>query len=1113
MATRKITIRADWQDRGAARGADQTREKIDRMAEAGDRVNHRMVALGSAIAAAFTGAGVAAVTRMALDLARLADQVEITTNAFGAQARKWGSTGPEELGKLRTAVGGTLSDLNLMARVGAAVDAGLTFSQSRTAVEYLRRYSLAFQKDFNQLTQTIFTGLSRGSVLMLDDAGIIIDASSKIFDGLNEIEKKSALVGEAIRLMGEKMSALPAIESNIITETDRLTGSVENLKIAVGQIFSEDVSSFTASLTTLIDAATNAIKGIGQQPLPSGPPPGSGNLADDLQAAYKQVLQTGLTTEEAQILKGAATYAERAGRDPIDEDRRAFMAILEERAEMIQFIANFGKSVPIPKDAFAGYESPFSSGGSAIEAAQRLAEEQDRALTAALDRAEAEEKAAQAVERQYQALVKQAGDDLRSGRAIPDPGDLPVYIQRQNARLEEEDLNEALYGGLSPEEAAKFREELEKGWAAMTGGAEAFDQSALVTISAIENLTHQLNFLPEGFENVASAATNALRAMSTKNPFDIVSAGIGAISLVAGIFTSRAQRAAQIEEQNRRIREAYRREQEKLNEAIEDAADLAGKFARALEGLDTAQIRSQIGADITAIQQMLGNQGLTPDNIIEQSDRIRGLIREKYTFDGVFDERFSYLYRHLNEAVTAAQVIEEQKAGAEIAAREEQTEAVIKAIERQREAVLQALTDAEEAQRAARLREVGAQFDYIEAELRARYQPQLQAVAGDEAATLILREQVFADIAKIRAAEADAGTQALQGVSQRFSDARDRTNALYDGYVEAVRAATTDLSVPFEQAIAQQTQDFLARWEAGLPLESDTTSAIQDLVLWQLAVAGSLETAGIMNLTEQQISDLTGVNETLKTAFSDIASGKSTAEGVLADLQETLAGVADAVVVVPEDTSVPVTVPEDLGVPVILPEDFPFSIPITGADGLPLDIPVVLPDDLAVPVYVPESVLEIVNRAGNTAAASDSAANWLSGIDLEGIADAFRALPAPEEKILDFLANPEKYATKDISGKLDSIITNTDISGKLDSIATNTDISTTLTSIATNTDIGGKLDSIATNTDNDTLLTDIKNLLTSINGKNYVINVTVDGGNDFSQLNQNTQAQRDAGLL
>ncbi len=128
--------------------------------------------------------------------------------------------------QLKTATRGALTEMQAMAVTTQGLIAGMKFDDLTTSLEYLQKYAKVTDKDFQQLVNTIMTGLARGSVLMLDDAGIIIDQQTLMAEkakeygrSLTELEKKHILVGEAIRQMKEKM---PALGGELETTYDHL---------------------------------------------------------------------------------------------------------------------------------------------------------------------------------------------------------------------------------------------------------------------------------------------------------------------------------------------------------------------------------------------------------------------------------------------------------------------------------------------------------------------------------------------------------------------------------------------------------------------------------------------------------------------------------------------------------------------------------------------------------------------------------------------------------------------------------------------------------------------------------------------------------------------------
>lgn len=186
-------------------------------------------------------------------MAVLSGMAEHTRDTFAALSMRMGGDWVKQMSVMRAATQGTISDLELMQRVGMAMDAGLTFQQASTALQFLRRYSISFGKDFNQLMQTVFTGLARGSVMMLDDAGIILSAEDKIFKGLDPIHQKQALVNEAIRLMGVKMETIKAPIENATIVTERYEAALENLKVQIGERLQPTVIGFYTYLLKVVN--------------------------------------------------------------------------------------------------------------------------------------------------------------------------------------------------------------------------------------------------------------------------------------------------------------------------------------------------------------------------------------------------------------------------------------------------------------------------------------------------------------------------------------------------------------------------------------------------------------------------------------------------------------------------------------------------------------------------------------------------------------------------------------------------------------------------------------------------------------------------------------------
>lgn len=159
------------------------------------------------------------------ELERGAARIDVE-NIFGNLAENAGREAEEMLAQLKEASKGAMTEMQAMAVSNQAMISGMNFDAVTTSIQYLQKYSKAANKDFQQLTNTIMTGLARGSVLMLDDAGIVLDSTTVMAEAtkeygrsLTEVEKKQVLVNAAVEQMKQKM---PALGGDVRTLSDDL---------------------------------------------------------------------------------------------------------------------------------------------------------------------------------------------------------------------------------------------------------------------------------------------------------------------------------------------------------------------------------------------------------------------------------------------------------------------------------------------------------------------------------------------------------------------------------------------------------------------------------------------------------------------------------------------------------------------------------------------------------------------------------------------------------------------------------------------------------------------------------------------------------------------------
>lgn len=167
---------------------------------------------------------------------------------FEVQAEKVSAKSDELLKKIRESTGNTITNMQAQMVGNQAMIAGMTADEIATTTAYLRQYANATGKSFEQLMTTIFTGLTRGSTLMLDDAGVIIDQTDLIARKqrelgreLSALEQKKVIVAEAMRQMSGGMN-------NFGDTTKSATTAVEVLSTRFRQL-KEDAKSAMAEIT------------------------------------------------------------------------------------------------------------------------------------------------------------------------------------------------------------------------------------------------------------------------------------------------------------------------------------------------------------------------------------------------------------------------------------------------------------------------------------------------------------------------------------------------------------------------------------------------------------------------------------------------------------------------------------------------------------------------------------------------------------------------------------------------------------------------------------------------------------------------------------------------
>jgi len=266
-AKSKIELIVESKVKDALRDLDRTDDKIDKLNKSGKKSSAIFSKAGKVMGGFIGAVALKEVAQYTLNLAKLGDAAKQVEEPFKKLVRAAGRDFTGALNDLRKAVRGTATDLELMQRSSAAMDAftasGMNaaeaFEATQQTMDFLYRYATKFGKNFNELMSTVFTGLQRGSALFLDDVGIMIDQTDAQFAGLDTIEKKSQIVRVALEQMAQKNELLGDVTEEANVKLKQAGVEYENLKVEIGKLLSEPVGEFFALLASSMKKVTTSL--------------------------------------------------------------------------------------------------------------------------------------------------------------------------------------------------------------------------------------------------------------------------------------------------------------------------------------------------------------------------------------------------------------------------------------------------------------------------------------------------------------------------------------------------------------------------------------------------------------------------------------------------------------------------------------------------------------------------------------------------------------------------------------------------------------------------------------------------------------------------------------
>lgn len=212
-----------------------------------------------------TAAGAAILAAAGLS-SKAAIEIESTQIAFDHMADSVGESSEAILQALKKASAGTISESDLMLSANRAMTLGVARNTREFTIlmEIARDRARTMGLTTTQAFDNIVTGIGRGSPLILDNLGLLINQTEaneayakelgKTASELSETEKKQALLNEVLR---QGQTALDDSTQSTMTSKEvmqALTATISNTVASLGKAFLPTIQTVGKTITTVVDA-------------------------------------------------------------------------------------------------------------------------------------------------------------------------------------------------------------------------------------------------------------------------------------------------------------------------------------------------------------------------------------------------------------------------------------------------------------------------------------------------------------------------------------------------------------------------------------------------------------------------------------------------------------------------------------------------------------------------------------------------------------------------------------------------------------------------------------------------------------------------------------------
>ncbi|KKL79299.1 hypothetical protein LCGC14_2016180, partial [marine sediment metagenome] len=166
----------------------------------------------------------------AIEAAQIAADVTQVEMAFESMAKRVGQNGAEVLRELHKAAGGTIDALALMKQASRALVFNIAAADLKKLMQIARASATATGESVEQMFNSIVTGVARGSRMLLDNLGILVNVEDaqreyaasigKTVESLTAMERSQATLN-AVLISGSDIMERVGEAGRIVTDAEK----------------------------------------------------------------------------------------------------------------------------------------------------------------------------------------------------------------------------------------------------------------------------------------------------------------------------------------------------------------------------------------------------------------------------------------------------------------------------------------------------------------------------------------------------------------------------------------------------------------------------------------------------------------------------------------------------------------------------------------------------------------------------------------------------------------------------------------------------------------------------------------------------------------------------